>query len=623
MTNGNVTPQNKQARAMTLQRQKSRLESTLNRLAGFDKRLIQARVICFLSGLAVMIAMFFMQFAWLALLILAIFIAIFAVIVFLHRRLDRSRLRFRLALSQVSIQLARLNLDWEGIPPASPIQVDPLHPFAADLDIVGERSLHRLVDNAASRGGSQRLAAWFLDALPDLDTIRHRHAILQELIPLTGFRGRLELHGLLIKEETQGQWDGEKLMQRLAESVAPGSFLPILGFLSFLAVINILFFILNVSGILPPYWIIGFVFYEFIYMARSKDYRSLFEESYSLGKSLNQFRSVLVFLENASYLNNKQLAQLCEPFSRPEKRPSRFLRKIVGITFAASLGDNPFLSLIINAIIPWNLFFAYLLNGYKKDLHDSLKEWLDIWYELEALCSLANFSWLNPSYVFPHLITDETNPEQEIYRARCLGHPLILESRRVCNNYSIQKLGNVAIITGSNMSGKSTFLRTIGINLCLVNSGGPAAAVEMNTRLFRLFTCIQVSDSLADGISYFYAEVRRLKQLLIELEKPSPYQLFFLIDEIYRGTNNRERRIGSQAYIHALSHSQGVGVVSTHDLDLVSLSDLESNVINYHFQEEIIGSRMIYDYRLRPGPCPTTNALKIMQMEGLPVEEPD
>jgi DNA mismatch repair ATPase MutS len=130
-----------------------------------------------------------------------------------------------------------------------------------------------------------------------------------------------------------------------------------------------------------------------------------------------------------------------------------------------------------------------------------------------------------------------------------------------------------------------------------------------------------VSDSLADGISYFYAEVRRLKQLLIELEKPSQYQLFFLIDEIYRGTNNRERRIGSQAYIHALSHSKGVGVVSTHDLDLVQLSDLESNVLNYHFREEIQGNRMVYDYRLRPGPCPTTNALKIMEIEGLPVED--
>jgi hypothetical protein len=614
-------PQNKQMRTATLQRQKSRLESILNRLEGLDKRFILARVITFLSAVAAMIVMFFVQISWLALLILVFFIAIFAIIVFLHRRLDRGRLHFRLALSMVSIQLARMDLDWEGIPATSPIQVDPVHPFAADLDIVGVRSLHRLIDTATSLGGSQRLANWFLEPLPDLDAIRRRHAILQELIPLTGFRNRLALHGMRINEETKGKWDGEKLIQTLEESVARRSFLPTLGFLSILAVVNIVFFILNIGGILPPYWIIGLVFYEFVYMARYKDYRSLFAETYSLGKSLNQFRSVLVFLENASYLGTKRLAELCEPFASSEKRPSRFLQKIVWITIASSLGDNPFLSVIINAIVPWNLFFAYILNGYKKDLHDPLQEWLNVWYELEALCSLANFAWLNPEYVFPYIITDETNDGQEIYRARGLGHPLIPESRRVCNDYSIQKLGYVAIITGSNMSGKSTFLRTIGINMCLVNSGGPVAAVEMNTRLFRLFTCIQVSDSLSDGISYFYAEVRRLKQLLIELEKASQYQLFFLIDEIYRGTNNRERRIGSQAYIHALSNSNGVGVVSTHDLDLVQLSNLESNVLNYHFREEIKGNRMIYDYRLRPGPCPTTNALKIMEMEGLPVED--
>ncbi|MDD5371238.1 MAG: MutS family DNA mismatch repair protein, partial [Anaerolineaceae bacterium] len=443
---------------------------------------------------------------------------------------------------------------------------------------------------------------------------------LQELIPLTGFRNRLASTGMLIQEETKGQWDGDKLLRWLGESVSPRSFLPTLGLLSILAAANIVLFTLNMLGILPAYCVGGLGLYGFIYMAKFSQVRGLFADTYSLGKSLNQFRSVLVFLENASYTNTKHLAQLCEPFIRPAKRPSKFLRKLVWVTIAASLGNNPFLALIINAVVPWNLIFASILNGYKHDLHDSLKKWLDTWYEIEALCSLANYSWLNPGYAFPQMLTNEVDPGQEIFIAQGLGHPLIPENKRVSNDYSIQKLETVAIVTGSNMAGKSTFLRTIGINLCLVNAGGPVAAAELSTRLFRLFTCIQVSDSLADGISYFYAEVRRLKQLLVELDSSSQYPLFFLIDEIYRGTNNRERRIGSQAYIHALSHSQGVGVVSTHDLDLVQLSNLESNVFNYHFREEISGERMVYDYRLREGPSPTTNALKIMAMEGLPVE---
>jgi DNA mismatch repair ATPase MutS len=169
------------------------------------------------------------------------------------------------------------------------------------------------------------------------------------------------------------------------------------------------------------------------------------------------------------------------------------------------------------------------------------------------------------------------------------------------------------------MSGKSTFLRTLGVNLCLAFAGAPVNATAFQTVLLRLFTCIKVSDSVTDGISYFYAEVRRLKALLCALEAEEPVPLCFLIDEIFRGTNNRERLIGSRAYIHALAHGRGVGAISTHDLELITLADTVPTIRNYHFRETVSAGRMVFDYQLRPGPCPTTNALQIMQMEGLPV----
>jgi DNA mismatch repair ATPase MutS len=143
----------------------------------------------------------------------------------------------------------------------------------------------------------------------------------------------------------------------------------------------------------------------------------------------------------------------------------------------------------------------------------------------------------------------------------------------------------------------------------------------LQTGLLRLFTCIKVSDSVTDGISYFYAEVRRLKALLRACEAEEPLPLCFLIDEIFRGTNNRERLIGSRAFIHALARGHGVGVISTHDLELVTLADTVPSIRNYHFREEVHDGRMVFDYQLRPGPCPTTNALQIMQMEGLPIAE--
>jgi DNA mismatch repair ATPase MutS len=202
-----------------------------------------------------------------------------------------------------------------------------------------------------------------------------------------------------------------------------------------------------------------------------------------------------------------------------------------------------------------------------------------------------------------------------------MGHPLIPDETRISNDFTLQHLGELALVTGSNMSGKSTFLRTLGVNLCLAFAGGPVCAAGLQTIPFRLFTCINVSDSLNDGISYFYAEVRRLKVLLDELNADQPLPLFFLIDEIFRGTNNRERQIGSRSYVEALVGGHGVGAISTHDLELIHLAEQMPGIKNYHFREEVRDGRMIFDYRLRPGPSPTTNALKIMKLEGLPVQD--
>jgi DNA mismatch repair ATPase MutS len=171
------------------------------------------------------------------------------------------------------------------------------------------------------------------------------------------------------------------------------------------------------------------------------------------------------------------------------------------------------------------------------------------------------------------------------------------------------------------MSGKSTFLRTLGINLVLVFSGGPVLATRLRTVPFRVYTCIAISDSLANGISYFYAEVRRLKTLLDELKQDHTLPLFFLIDEIFRGTNNKERRIGSKSFINTLAGQHGVGLISTHDLELTHFEDKIPGVYNFHFREEVFMDRMSFDYILRPGPSPTTNALKIMALAGLPVSQ--
>ncbi len=271
--------------------------------------------------------------------------------------------------------------------------------------------------------------------------------------------------------------------------------------------------------------------------------------------------------------------------------------------------------MLFSAALPWDLFVVHALNRSRLALAARLPEWLDVWYELEALCSLATFGYLNPKTVFP-----TWSGGDPLFEAQDLGHPLIPAGERVSNDFVLHQPGELALITGSNMSGKSTFLRTVGINLCLAYAGGTVCARSFRVAPLRLFTCIRITDSLADGISYFYAEVKCLKALLDALEQDHAYPVIFLIDEIFRGTNNRERLIGSRSYIRALVGKKGAGVLSTHDLELVRLADEMPAITNYHFAETITDGRMTFDYTLRPGPSPTTNALTIMQMEGLPVD---
>jgi DNA mismatch repair ATPase MutS len=353
---------------------------------------------------------------------------------------------------------------------------------------------------------------------------------------------------------------------------------------------------------------------------RSNHLGDSFHESLNMRDALDQLMIVFSHLEKYRYHRKPQLRELCDPFLQPDIRPSLQLRRVNRIANATGLRGNPIFWLLLNALVPWDYFVAYQLAKAKAAIAQHLPGWLNVWFDLEALSSLANCAYLNPAYTYPTIKTEwsegDTTP---LLKTIHLGHPLIPDQSRVCNDFKIEALGDVDIFTGSNMSGKSTFLRTLGINLMLAQAGGAVNAESFETIPWRLYSCIQITDSVTDGISYFYAEVKCLKNLIGKLDEPNSFPLLFLIDEIFRGTNNRERMIGSRAFIQAVAGRHGVGLVATHDLELVQLADELPQVKNYHFRDDIRNGRMVFDYQLYPGPSPTTNALKIMRSEGLPV----
>lgn len=544
----------------------------------------------------------------------------FLVLVYYHQQVKATLARFKAWRKIKTTHLARMRLAWKNIPPevaSSPTD----HPYAIDLDIIGKYSVHRLLDTSVSRGGSERLRHWLLDSTPDLETITRRQTLVRELIPLSMFRDKLMLNAALVatSQTKKPKWDSENLLHWLrTDDGIPRVSQRTLLLLSTLAAANIVLFTLASANIgVPNLWIGTFVVYVILSGLQWSKLAGMFDEVLRIQAQVRRLSAVFHQLETYPYGKRAHLKALCSPFLNAREKPSAILRRIGVITSAASLQRNPVVWIMLNLLVPWDVFFAYLLGRSKGNLTQTLPGWLDVWYELEALNALANFAHLNPSYTFPTITPGKIMTGQQ------LGHPLIPLEERVANDFALNAIGQVVIITGSNMSGKSSFLRTLGINYVLAYAGGVVSADHLEIGLMRVFTSIRVSDSVVDGFSYFYAEVRRLKALLEALRDEDAMPVFFLIDEIFRGTNNRERLIGSRSYIKALVNEHGSGLISTHDLELVKLADDISQIQNYHFREEVINNRMAFDYRLHEGPSPTTNALKIMQIEGLPVDALD
>lgn len=600
-----------------LQRNLDRLQRHIDGLQPRSNRYSWLRVLTFVLGLALSALLLFVAGAWFFWGGVVVTLLLFGVIVYLHNQIETA-LQAALTLQQIKrTQLARIGLDWATFPPAHLSQPRYTHPFEADLDLVGPRSLHRLLDSTVTQEASQQLRDWLTATTPPPVTeLLHRQTLVRELLPRVHFRNKLQVYGHLLLSG-QEPWSADHLLTWLQPNESAKVLHRWVIGLSSLALLNVVLFLLARLGILPPWWQLTLGLYAILYFWHGRTLSHTFAEAKTLEDDVGRLAGVFRYLERYGYHGAPALRTLCTPFLTGEQRPSHYLHRINRIVAATGVQGNPVLAVLLNALLPWGLIFAWRLEVWKQAVVTALPWWLTVWYELEALSALAGYGWLNPQTTFPHLHDDETAP---VLRVQGIGHPLLPNDRKVRNDFTVNTLGEVAILTGSNMSGKSTLLKALGVNLALAYAGSVVDVQALHTLRFRLFTCIKVSDSVTDGISYFYAEVQRLKALLDDLATADDLPLFFAIDEIFRGTNNRERLIGSRSYIRALVGQRGIGLISTHDLELIRLEEEVVGVTNYHFRDDIVEGRMVFDYQLRRGPSPTTNALRIMAIEGLPVE---
>ena len=603
------------SRLKQIEYQIKRFKKRLNQLEQVSRRIGTIKAVILISGIILFFVSYFFLTPQFVIAVIILFPVTFGILTMFHNNIDKGIRKQKIWIDIKSTNLARIKIDWENLPSLRINKRNNSHPFESDLNITGEYSIHRLMDASVTSEGSMKLLEWLTCTNPSLNDILYRQNIINELIPLTKFRGKLLLNSNIV---TKKELHGKKLLDWLTKNSGVTHVKKILIALAFLTPLNIIFILLSIFDISYILWPVTTLLIFFIYNINSKNIDELLDKSLILAEDAGKFYAILKFLEEYQYGKNQNLKNLCSSFTDKGKSPTKYFKKIGRLIFFSGFQKNPVIRILLNAVFPWDFFLAYKFEKIKSELSEQMPVWLETWYTLEALISMANFAYLNPEYTFPD-IEDKTKKGENIFNAINIAHPLIPFQNNVANNFSMNKKGEVIIITGSNMSGKSTFLKTIGMNLSLAFSGSVVNARSLNTGLFRIFTSINVSDSVIDGISYFYAEVKRLKALLIEANREGPIPIFFLIDEIFKGTNNKERLIGSRSYIKALTGKNCTGIISTHDLELIKLEYETPGVFNYHFKEEIIDNKMLFKYKIIKGPCPTTNALKIMKLEGLPI----
>lgn len=599
----------------------ARLDRTAAHLAARSRRLSRARLALALAGgVAALVAGESLGASW-GWGAAAVALVAFATLARRHERVERARTRLARWRGLLARETARRALDWDvlGAPPSP---APPDHPFASDLDLAGPRSVLHLADTTATEAGHARLRGWLLETAPDADAVRRRQDAVRALVGRTHLLGRLALDGWEAGQPATGapradgpRWSDAPLRAWLAGAPADGSLRAWAWGLSALAALTAVLLAVRLAGG-PGGWTLSFFVYLVLYLSRYGAFATVFDRTYDLQRAVREVAPALARLEREATREapGGPLDGVWAAF-RGETRPSAATARLRWIAGAAAVTRNDLGRIVLNAILPYDLLLTLALDRLRERFRATMPRWLDAYAEAEALGALAGVASRDPGgTTFPDLAGDA------LLDADALGHPLLPPGGAVRNSVRLAR-GEVVVVTGSNMAGKSTFLRAVGVAAAMAWAGAPVTAARCRVAPVRPFTSMRVGDALQEGVSTFYAEVRRLRRLLDAVEAEGP-PVLVLIDEMYRGTNNRERLAGARALVRVLAGADAASLVATHDLALTRLADEVPAVRNAHFREQAVGGELRFDYRLREGPCPTTNALLIMADAGLPVEPP-
>ncbi|HYD50192.1 MAG TPA: mismatch repair protein, partial [Terriglobales bacterium] len=481
--------------------------------------------------------------------------------------------------------------------------LDPAHPYTADIDIFGAASLFQFLSTARTRVGEETLASWLLAAAP-APVIRQRQQAVAELA------GKLDLREDLAVVSAAVALHPEKLRAWSAETGLGSARAPRVAAAT-LVLVNLGAMIAATSGgpvglpLLTLLLQIGFAWYW-----RSRVHRICADAERAL-RDLGVLSLLLGRLERETFTGDALRSlrfKLDSEGLPPSRRIHQLSRRVELLDARRNELFAPF-----GALLMWTTQAALAIEAWRRHHGPAIREWLDVIGEIEALTAFAAYSFEHPEDAFPEIVEGEGH-----LAAVALGHPLIADGRNVRNDLRLDAEQRLLIVSGSNMSGKSTLLRAVGVNVVLALAGAPVRAKQLRLSPLGLGASIRVMDSLETGTSRFYAEIKRLRQL-VELSGGAR-PLLFLLDEVLSGTNSHDRRAGAEAVARSLIARGSLGLLTTHDLALAKLADNpELHAINVHFEDTLDRGEMSFDYHLRPGVVQKSNALELMRAVGLEV----
>lgn len=590
---------------------KSRLDESAKSAASLKSNytsLSWARVILFVSATIGFIV--FADEKNGAAMIITVAIAIVGYLILLKRH---AKVRFELKLAQAreqinSDEIRRLNNDLNDFEDGKKYY-NAIHPYHEDLDIFGKHSLFQFVNRTSTFLGERTLAEWFGTGASPKE-IKERQESAQELSPAIDFRQDFEAFG---KANTDTDIDHQPLLDWLKEDSTlknPGLYKTILAVLPLGMVATIVLSSLDLMQTGVPV-LIGIVNVVVLGSVFSK-VQEISKRTESGYKSLSAMRHHIQLIEGANFSSEK-LQSLKNTVVNDKAQASKIIKDLELILDNLQNRINVFY-IVLDILLLLDVFWYLKIADWKTKNSADIKTWFQTIGELDALISIGGFTYSNPDFTFPTISNKHFDIE-----ALGLGHPLIKDKNRVSNDFEFQGQGGICLITGSNMSGKSTFLRTVGVNCILGLMGAPVCAKKMTVSPLNVFTSMRSQDDLEENVSSFYAELKRLKQLLGSINDDMP--VLFMIDEVLKGTNSKDRHKGALALIKQLNAAYAFGFVSTHDIELGTITNELKGVKNYSFNSEIVGDEIKFDYTLTPGICKSFNATKLMQKMGIDIPE--